>query len=330
MKRTSILIMTIAFPLMLLAQGWPANYGGVMLQGFYWDSYSETTWNQLTKQADELSQYFDLIWVPNSGQTKADKWNAPGNWGYENMGYSPVYWLRHNTCFGTEEELKTMIQTFKDKGTGIIEDVVINHKNGLSNWADFPNESVTTTSGKTYTVSWCTDMTNLWGICSNDEVFGNSGIHDGVQYTCGEAAADEGDNFDGCRDLDHTDARLQDNIKTYLRYLLDELGYAGFRYDMVKGYKAYYTGLYNKAVKPEFSVGEYWDGNYDNVAGYWITETGLPADGVIQSAAFDFPLKDRINAAFNNEQWSALSNKGVAGDPNMSRYAVTFVDNPDP
>ncbi len=325
MKRTSILIMTIAFPLMLLAQGWPANYGGVMLQGFYWDSYSETTWNQLTKQADELSQYFDLIWVPNSGQTKADKWNAPGNWGYENMGYSPVYWLRHNTCFGTEKELKTMIQTFKEKGTGIIEDVVINHKNGLSNWADFPNESVTTASGKTYTVSWCTDMTNLWGICSNDEVFGNSGIHDGVQYTCGKANADEGDNFDGCRDLDHTNATVQQNIKTYLSYLTEELGYAGFRYDMVKGYAAYYVGKYNESVGATFSVGEYWAGT-DEVK-KWIQDT--KTYGGYQSAAFDFGLKFVINEAFGNGNWGALSSKGNAADTDINRYAVTFVDNHD-
>ena len=326
MRRISIFIMTLAFPLMLMAQGWPENYGGVMLQGFYWDSYSETTWNQLTEQADELSQYFDLIWVPNSGQTKADQWNAPGNWGYENMGYSPVYWLRHNTVFGTEEELKTMIQTFKAKGTGIIEDVVINHKNGLSNWADFPNENVTTTSGKNYTLTWCTDMTNLWGICSNDEVFSNNGIHDDVQYTCSsEASADEGDNFDGCRDLDHTNATVQQNVKTYLKYLTEELGYAGFRYDMVKGYAAYYVGKYNESVNATFSVGEYWDSK-DNVR-QWILDT--KKYGGYQSAAFDFGLKFIINDAFGNNNWSALSDKGNAADTEINRYAVTFVDNHD-
>ena len=33
------------------AQGWPANYGGVMLQGFYWDSYDDTQWTKFTEQA---------------------------------------------------------------------------------------------------------------------------------------------------------------------------------------------------------------------------------------------------------------------------------------
>ena len=324
--------MFLLIPMGVLAQGWPANYKGVMLQGFFWDSYEDAKWTTLTSQVDELSQYFKLIWVPNSGQTKEDQWNSPGNWGYENMGYMPVYWLKHNTCFGTQEELMQMIQTFKEKGTGFIEDVVINHKNGLTNWADFPNESVTgPTTSKNYTVTWATDMSDLWGICSNDEVFTQSdGLHDGVQYTCNSNAhADEADNFDGCRDLDHTNAQVQENINNYLDFLLDELGYVGFRYDMVKGYKAYYTGLYNVHAQPEFSVGEYWDSSYDNVVGYWITETGIPADGVPQSAAFDFPLKYKINEAFNNSNWSVLENKGIAGDPNMSRYAVTFVDNHD-
>lgn len=125
-------------PLSILAQGWPANYGGVMLQGFYWDSQEKTNWKELTKQADELSKYFDLIWVPNSGTTSSYYHNPTST----SMGYDPCFWLRHNSSFGTEDELRTMISTYKAKGTGIIEDVVINHKNGLSDWCDFPTENV--------------------------------------------------------------------------------------------------------------------------------------------------------------------------------------------
>ena len=329
MKKNLFTLLLLSLQLNIYAQGWPENYDGVMLQGFYWDSYEDAKWTTLTAQANELSSYFSLIWVPNSGQTKEDQWNSPGNWGYENMGYMPVYWLKHNTCFGTQEELVNMINTFKSRGTGFIEDVVINHKNGLTNWADFPDETVTgPVTGKTYTITWANDMSNLWGICKDDEVFtSNNGVHDGVTYHCGNANKDEADNFDGCRDLDHTNSTVQQNIYEYLDFLLDELGYVGFRYDMVKGYKPYYTGLYNEHAEPQFSVGEYWDGSYSNVADYWIK--GTSRNGSIQSAAFDFPLKDKINAAFNSGSWNQLSNKGIAGDPNMSRYSVTFVDNHD-
>lgn len=276
-----------------LAAGWPANYGGVMLQGFSWDSYNDTKWSVLTSQADELSKYYNLIWVPQSG-------NCQGT----NMGYSPVWWFNQSSSFGNESELRNMIKTFKEKGTGIIEDVVINHRNGKSNWCDFPTETY-----KGNTMSW-----TMADICRNDECANN-----GYKPT---GAYDTGENFDGSRDLDHTSANVQKNVKLYLDYLLNDLGYAGFRYDMVKGYGPAYTKIYNENTQPQFSVGEYWDGSYSAVTG-WIKNTGYT------SAAFDFPLKYVINLAFGSGNWSALSDKGVAGDPNNNRYIVTFIDNHD-
>ena len=297
-------IAALAMPLSILAQGWPSHYGGVMLQGFYWDSQSETNWKELTKQADELSQYFDLIWVPNSGNTKN---NA-------SMGYDPCYWLDHNSGFGTEDELRTMIATYKAKGTGIIEDVVINHKNGLSDWCDFPAENVKgRNTGKEYKLSW-----SLADICKNDECANK--YENGIQKYPVTGADDTGDNFDGYRDLDHTSANVQRNVDVYLDFLLNELGYAGFRYDMVKGYGAEYIKKYNDASQPQFSVGEYWD-NKDNVAA-WIRGTQFT------SAAFDFGLHDAMRNYFNNSSWD-IADKGNAADQSLSRYAVTFVDNHD-
>ena len=75
MKKTLLQLLLLCLPLLSMAQGWPSYYGGVMLQAFYWDSYDDTKWTNLTNRADELSKYFDLIWVPNSGQVKPDEWN---------------------------------------------------------------------------------------------------------------------------------------------------------------------------------------------------------------------------------------------------------------
>ena len=110
-------------------------------------------------------------------------------------------------------------------------------------------------------------------------------------------------------------------MKLYLDHLLKDIGYSGFRLDMVKGYAPRFTKLYNEYAKPEFCVGEYWDG-YDDIT-WWIRETGYT------SAAFDFPLKYQLNEVFGNNNWEALNTKGVVGDPNYSRYSVTFVDNHD-
>ena len=106
MKRFyTFLLSLLVLPISMIAQGWPANYGGVMLQGFYWDSYSETTWTKLTEQSDTLSKYFDLIWVPNSGTTSSYYYNNSTT----SMGYDPCFWLAHNSCWGTEGSLRNMI-----------------------------------------------------------------------------------------------------------------------------------------------------------------------------------------------------------------------------
>ena len=290
--------------------GWPANYDGVMLQGFYWDSYNDTKWTNLASQADELSQFFNLIWVPQSGYCNASTYQ---------MGYSDIWWLDHKSCFGTEAELRSMINTYKAKGVGIIEDVVINHKNGNTSWCDFPNESK-----NGYTLTW--DNTDFSGICKTDECNTEenlkkwaTGAYSGKKAT---GTNDTGDDFPGARDLDHTNTTVQNNIKTYLDFLLKDLEYAGFRYDMVKGYAPQYTQLYNNSAKPTYSVGEYWDGDKAKVTA-WIDGTGKT------SAAFDFPLKYRINDAFSNSHWEKLNDAVLATDANYARYAVTFVDNHD-
>ena len=284
------------------AQGWPANYGGVMLQGFYWDSYTDTNWATLEAQADEMTQFFDLIWVPNSAYANALTMN---------MGYHPVYWFDHKSAFGTEDQLRSMIATFKAKGTGIIEDVVINHRASVDgNWLNFPAE---TYKGVTYQLTAA-------DICKDDEAKDN-----GYKPT---GAADTGEAWGGARDLDHTSANVQKNVNAYLDCLLNDLGYIGFRYDFVKGYAAKYVGQYNQTAKPQFSVGECWDGN-KTVVTNWLN--GTKVDGVIQSAAFDFPMKYYINAAFSNNgsNWSSLDKAALSNDATYARYAVTFVDNHD-
>lgn len=294
----------VAVP-MVLAVGWPAGYEGVMLQAFYWDSYTDTKWTNLESQADELSESFDLIWVPNSSYSG----------GSRNMGYTPVNWFtNHNSSFGSEAELRSMINTFKEKGTGVIADVVINHRSGRSNWTDFPAEYWDHKSWKI----------GLDGICCDDEVANQPG------QATPTGAPDTGENFDGSRDLDHTNANVQENCKGYTRCLLEDFGYTGFRYDMVKGFSGKYVKMYNQSSHPTYSVGEYWDGSYDGVAA-WIESTGR------ESAAFDFPAKYAINRAFSSGNMSELVWKanGTTDQPaglihyGYQQLAVTFLDNHD-
>lgn len=292
-------------PLAASAQGWPSQYKGVMLQGFYWDSFEDSQWTKLENQADELAPYFRLIWIPQSAYC-----------GGKSMGYNPLYWFsNYNSSFGTEAQLRSMIGTFKQKGIGTIADVVINHRGTLKNWFDFPVE---TYNGKTYQM-YSTD------VCANDDS-GKAATQAQKQGVSLSQNKDSGEDWSGMRDLDHNSANVQSCVKDYLHMLLNDFGYAGFRYDMTKGYSAKFTGIYNTDAKPEYSVGEYWDGN-KSVLMNWLN--GTKVDGKIQSATFDFAIRYTIRDAANNGNWAKLADGGLATNDTYKRYAVTFIENHD-
>ena len=288
----------------MFAQGWPANHNGVMLQGFYWDSFSDSKWTHLEAQAPELGQYFNLVWIPQSA-----------NCGGKSMGYDDLYWFsNYESSFGSESELRSLIKTFKNNGIGTIADVVINHRKNVSTWFDFPVE---TYKGVTYEMK-STD------ICANDDDGKTKKEADkqGVKLSSNN---DTGDDWSGMRDLDHNSQNVQTIVKAYLDMLLNDFGYAGFRYDMVKGYSGKFTGIYNDAAKPTYSVGEYWDGNV-SVVKNWLEATKV--NDKITSAAFDFPIRYVVRDAIK-ANWSTVKTDGLANDPAYKQYAITFVENHD-
>ena len=304
-KLTSILLLAIAFAVNSVAQGWPSNYGGVMLQGFYWDSYDDSQWTNLESQADELSEFFNLVWIPQSASC-----------GGQSMGYDDLYWFsNYNSSFGNEKELRSLITTFKQKGIGTIADVVINHRKNVSNWVDFPAE---TYKGVTYQLQ-STD------ICADDDGGATKtwATQNGYNLSPNK---DDGEGWGGMRDLDHNSKNVQKNVLAYLDLLLNDFGYAGVRYDMTKGYAGKWTGLYNSTAKPLYSVGEYWDGNTTALKN-WLESTKV--DGAIQSAAFDFPTRYIARDVFNGNAWNKIGSTGLAKMTGMGRYAITFCENHD-
>lgn len=305
MKKIYTTLVALMASLSMQVQGWPANYNGVMLQGFYWDSYRASRWSNLEAQADDLAPYFNLVWIPQSANC------GSGN----SMGYDDLYWFsNYNSSFGNEKELRSLIKTFKSNGIGTIADVVINHRKNVSNWVDFPVE---TYNGVTYEMK-STD------ICANDDGGKTKEWANENGYKL-SSINDTGEDWSGMRDLDHSSQNVQTIVKAYLDMLLNDFGYAGFRYDMVKGYSGKYTGIYNDATKPTYSVGEYWDGNV-SVVKNWLNATKV--NGNITSAAFDFPIRYVVRDAIK-ANWSTVKTDGLANDPAYKQYAVTFVENHD-
>lgn len=283
------------------AQGWPANYGGVMLQGFYWNSYDDTNWTNLKSQVNDFADNFSLVWLPQSGKCLGNS---------QTMGYKPYYYFNQNSSFGTEAELRDLIKTFKGKGIGMVADVVVNHHD-TDGWFTFPAEVY---KGVTYQFK-STD------IVANDDK-GKTAKEATKQGISLSKNNDEGEDWDGCRDLDHKSQNVQTIIKAYLKYLKDDLGYTGFRYDMVKGFSGSHVADYNKSVGIEYSVGEYWDSNARIQS--WINAT------LKNSAAFDFQFRYNVRDAINSNNWAALkSTNNLMNDKNWRQYAVTFVENHD-
>lgn len=310
MKKIYFTLIALLASMNMLAQGWPANYSGVMLQGFSWDAYDYSQWTVLEKQADDMKGFIDLIWLPQSGKCIETT---------QVMGYKPYYYFNQNSSFGTEAELRSLIAKFKANGIGAIADVVVNHRN-TDGWFTFPAE---TYNGVTYKML-PTD------ICKNDDggATAKQATKDGVSLSNNN---DEGQDWDGCRDLDHKSANVQKIIKAYLKFLKEDIGYTGFRYDMVKGFSGSHVADYNDATGVKFSVGEYWDGNPSIIN--WINKTNK------KSAAFDFQfrynVRDAVNGAADGKvasfsDWSKLnSTNNLMHDANYRQYAVTFVENHD-
>ncbi|MBO4815151.1 MAG: chitobiase/beta-hexosaminidase C-terminal domain-containing protein [Muribaculaceae bacterium] len=247
--------------------------------------------------------------------------------------------------FGTESELRALISAYRVAGTGAVEDVVANHRGCFGTWTftsddgqityvstkanlDFPTELYTgqfagldweqIRSGQTVDpnsneyISWNTD-----DVCSDDE-----SAYFGGNPTGGPDCGGKGE---WARDIQHHNPVTRAKVVKYLDFLRNNLGYLGFRYDYAMGFEGVHYGEYNTTLRPPFSVGEYW-GDIANITS-WIGSTSM--EGNYQSAAFDFPLMNAINQAFNYGNYRCLEDAGMIGDKDMRRYAVTFVDNHD-
>lgn len=285
----------------------PSECTDVMLQAFYWNSHSDATygtskWSALQSQVSDISQYFQLVWLPPSCQAKDD------------MGYLPSRYSNQKSKMGTADELKTLIKTFHNGGTRVVADVVINHAGNMSTWINFFENDFGSYGKFSPTSQWIT---------SDDE----AKSADGGKYASQLGSnADDGQednrNYKDARDWDHLKSDVQNMCRAYLKYLKGSVGYDGYRFDYSVGYHVSHTNDYVSAAKPYISVME-----------YWVTNAGKLKTRIDQAGkntmTFDFAQRD---AAFQNgitkNNYSNLVKPGMRGQ-GYQKYAVTFVDNHD-
>ena len=291
----------------------PEKCPDVLLQAFYWNSYQDkgygrTKWidhlnGNSGSTAKEMAEWFDLIWLPPMSK-------ATGGTGYIPSNYSEL-----NSDWGTKKKLEEMIETFHKNGARVVADIVINHGVAWSGWCDFAQLNFGSYGSFKPDASW---------ICQTDEM--NTTSSAGACKGQATGAVDDGygdeANYEAGRDWDHTQARVRDMFKAYLKWLRNDIKVDGFRYDYCKGFHNSHINDYNTAAQAYFSVMEMWDGNPS------VLQSHLN-DANWNTLTFDFATK---YTAFNNgiaaDNYAALKGAGLPG-AGKARYAVTFLDSHD-
>lgn len=312
MKKIVLSILCSVFLASTLFANVPLASEDVMLQAFAWDSQSQTKWTLLDAQAAELAESFDLIWIPPA--------SAAEYGGSMNMGYHPYKWSSLSSAWGNEAQLTSLIESIHAGGSKIIADIVINHRAGNSACGDFPTDDFGTYGQVTIPNS---------GICKDDEQAGSCSFGDHYDYNW-NVSGDKWGGYGAARDLAHSKTEVQDAVKAYLKWLRYDIGFDGFRYDLVKGYHPNYTKEYNDTSNPYMTVGEYYQSNYDDLKD-WVDGTSR------SSMVFDFCFKQAVYSWGGGSNYSALSwsdgstdrPAGLVHSADMRQYAVTFIDNHD-
>ena len=291
----------------------PAQCPDVMLQAFYYESttdkgHGRTKWvdhlnGNNGSSAEEIGQWFDLVWLPPMSKSEGG------------MGYHPTNYGVLNGDWGTDTKLKQLITTLHQNGARVVADIVINHAGAQEGWCDFKSYTFGTYGTFTPDGSY---------ICNTDEVNTSAPTTACRGYATGNADDGYGNeaNYASARDWDHKNTNVQNMFKAYLNWLRNEIKVDGFRYDYCKGFHHSHINDYNTAAKAYFSVMEYWDGNVETLK-YHLNDAGK------NTAAFDFNMKyNAFNDGIASENYCALKGAGLPG-AGYARYAVTFVDSHD-
>lgn len=290
----------------------------ILFQAFTWDAAvdgQKHVWYRhlLAKAKDLAESGVTHVWFPPVSRSVAPQGYMPGD--YYDLGHGDA--LDHNrTLYGSREELETVLKGFKRKGMVCLADVVINHRcashqeNGLWNVFHHP-------SGK---MQW-----EKWAIARGD--------------VGGTGSPDSGQDFAAAPDIDHGQARVRKDIVDWLRWMMEDVGFDGWRFDFSKGYGPGFVRGYIERTDPVFAVGEYWTSlnyqgsdllpNQDHHRQElcdWIDGTGGLA------AAFDFTSKGLLQVALERGEYWRLQAKDGRQAGLMGWWpsrAVTFIDNHD-
>eukprot|EP00191_Tetraselmis_sp_GSL018_P020356 CAMPEP_0177594508 /NCGR_PEP_ID=MMETSP0419_2-20121207/9820_1 /TAXON_ID=582737 /ORGANISM="Tetraselmis sp., Strain GSL018" /LENGTH=598 /DNA_ID=CAMNT_0019085825 /DNA_START=592 /DNA_END=2388 /DNA_ORIENTATION=- len=277
----------------------------LLLQGFNWESHREPWYQVLGDKAESLSEAgFTLVWLPPPSQSVSDE------------GYMPGDYYNLNSKYGSLEELKLCLNKVHRAGLSALADIVINHRCAQRQ-----------------------DNNGVWNIYGGKMAWDQRAIVGDDPNFCGQGNHSTGTIFHAAPNIDHQQEFVRQDIKEWLHWLKNEVGYDGWRFDFTKGYGGQFVGEYVEETMPLFSVGEFWD-TLSYSGGYldydqnphrqrtvdWINATGG------RSLAFDMTTKGILHAVIENNEYWRLSDPegkppGVLGW--WPSKTCTFIENHD-
>jgi alpha-amylase len=295
---------------------------GVIMQAFYWDcpkleNKESGWWLFLQSKITELKKAgFTALWLPPACKA--------ANLGGISMGYDPYdYYDLGNydqkgsvkTWFGSHKELVELIEQAHNKDIQVYADMVLNHTNGAD------EQEVNGYDGKTRWTKYNPKS--------------NRFKRDWTCYHPSPFERWDDQSFEGMPDLCHRNPGVYTELMNYAKWMVEDIGFDGFRYDFVKGYgvwliTAILERLYKKGNNnfySPFGVGEYWDS--DDSITRWLQQTNAFTDNPV--SAFDFPLRGRLKDLCDTYNFSltTLADKGTLVTDGLGVNAVTFVENHD-
>ncbi|XP_034705774.1 uncharacterized protein LOC117929569 isoform X1 [Vitis riparia] len=276
----------------------------IVFQGFNWESWRRQWYLELAPKAADLSQCgITAVWLPPPTESVAPQ------------GYMPSDLYNLNSAYGTMEELKHCIDEMHSQDLLALGDVVLNHRCAHK---QSPN--------------------GVWNIFGGKLAWGPEAIVCDDPNFHGRGNPSSGDIFHAAPNIDHSQDFVRRDIKEWLNWLRNDIGFDGWRLDFVRGFSGTYVKEYIEVSNPAFAIGEYWDSLayeggdlcYNQDAHRqriinWINAT----DGT--SSAFDVTTKGILHYALHNQYWRLIDPQGkptgvVGWWPSR---AVTFLENHD-
>jgi alpha-amylase len=293
---------------------------GVMMQAFHWDCPCEDKkefqwWNYINEKVPSLAKAgFTSLWLPPIH--KAANLFGPS------MGYDPYDYYDLGefdqkgsipTWFGTHMELDSLIESAHKHGLSLIADMVLNHNSGAD------AQEVNPITGQS---RWTVFNPKSGKFPRNWECFHPSMYESWDEMTFGDMP-----------DLSHRNPYVFSELLKLSRWLIEEVGFDGFRYDFVKGFGAStvqsiqeYRYMRNGQYFEPYGVAEYWDSTGNTLN--WVSEANRSSSNPVD--AFDFPLRELLKNLCDRYGFSLKNLVGGESVLQKQNYsAVTFVENHD-